>query len=99
MPQNEIINEIFERITKLGTKLTLRLLEHGLNPIDQLDSEATHFGRRTPEQSEITLTELTEKSSTYLFNKIRMLQDPYPNAFIRCADGRKLLIKDAKIED
>jgi hypothetical protein len=27
-----------------------------------------------------------------------MLEDPYPNAFIRTADGKRLLIKYAEIE-
>jgi len=51
------------------------------------------YKRRKPEQSEITLKELKEKKASYLFNKIRMLGNPYPNAFIKTKDGKKLIIK------
>ena len=47
------------------------------------------YKRRTPSQSEITLEELKKKSGLYLVNKIRMLQDPYPNPFIITKDKKK----------
>ena len=34
----------------------------------------------------------------YLYNKIRMLTGPYPNAFIRTIDNKRLVIKEAVIE-
>ena len=39
------------------------------------------------EMSEIKIEDFSEFSSKDLHNKIRCLQDPYPNAFIRCKDG------------
>ena len=47
--------------------------------------------------SEITVEEISTKSGEYLYNKIRMLQDPYPNAFIKTSDGKKLKIKLAEL--
>ena len=49
--------------------------------------------------SEITIKELTESNAEYLFNKIRMLADPYPNAYFKTNDGKKLVILKARIED
>ena len=46
-------------------------------------------------KSEITLKELRTKSGLFLINKIRMLQDPYPNPYIRTKDNKKLIIKKA----
>ena len=54
---------------------------------------ATYFKRRNPKQSEITLKEIKNKPSYYIINKIRMLEDPYPNAFIKLKD-KKLIIKN-----
>ena len=48
--------------------------------------------RRTPKMSEITLKELSQSTAEDLHNKIRCLQDPYPNAYITCKDGTKLYI-------
>ena len=36
------------------------------------------------------MNELKQKCE-YLYNKIRMLQDPYPNAYIVTKDNKKLL--------
>jgi len=32
-----------------------------------------------------------------LLDKIQMLEDPYPNAYIKTKDNKKLLIKTAKL--
>ena len=93
------ISEIFKRIELEGLKLTLKILENGLIPIAQDESKATFFKRRAPEESEITIDELLQADSSYLYNKVRMLGDPYPNAFIRTSDGKKLLIKHVEISD
>ena len=39
-----------------------------------------------------------KKKVQYLYNKIRMLQDPYPNAYIVTKDNKKLFIKKAEIK-
>tara|TARA_Y100001970_G_scaffold246015_1_gene313536 strand:- start:18987 stop:19637 length:651 start_codon:yes stop_codon:yes gene_type:complete len=93
------MHEIFQRLTDEGARLTLDFLEKGLSYKKQDHSSATYYKRRTPEQSEITSEELATKDSDYLFNKIRMLEDPYPNAFLKTADGKKILIKLAEPED
>lgn len=43
------------------------------------------------------LEELETKTAKYSYNKIRMLQDPYPNSFIKTVDGEKLIIKDCQV--
>lgn len=93
------IDDIFDRISKIGYELTCKLIKEGLRPVEQDHAAATEFKRRSPSESEITKEELMNASSSYLYNKIRMLQSPYPNAFIRTSDGKKLYIIDAWIAD
>jgi methionyl-tRNA formyltransferase len=93
------LNEIFKRIEESGVELTRHLLEHGLQRVPQDHSAATFCKRRTPVESEITSEELASQPAEYLYNKIRMLADPYPNAYIRTADGKKLMITEAHIEE
>ena len=93
------LNDIFRRITEAGTRLTINFLNNGINFSPQDHSQATYYKRRRPEESEITIQELKSCDSQYLFNKIRMLDDPYPNAFISGSDGKKIYIKKAEIED
>jgi len=93
------LDDIFSRIEDAGLDLTHHLLEHGLQRLPQDHSTATYCKRRTPSDSEITFDELVSKPAMYLYNKIRMLANPYPNAFIRTADGKKLMITAAYIDE
>ena len=82
----------------MGYKGAIQFLDNPINGIKQIEEDATYFKRRTEQQSEITIEDICNKPSDYLYNKIRMLQSPYPNAFIRTIDGKKLALLDAKIE-
>ena len=91
------IDEIFERMTKIGIYLTKKMLKSKYKDKKQPMSNYKIYKRLLPKNSEITINDLLTKNSNYLYNKIRMLGDPYPNAFIRLKNGKKLLIKKAKI--
>lgn len=93
------LKEIFARITSIGITLTEDILLNGLNPTPQNHELASYCKRRKPSESEITIDELQIEDSTYLYNKIRMLNDPYPNAYIKTRDGKKLILTESKIED
>ena len=84
------LNDIFNRIITKGTLLTLKMFKK----YNEKKSNVKKFYKRLkPINSEITLDELRTKKGSYLFNKIRMLQDPYPNPYIRTQDNKKLIIK------
>lgn len=87
------LDEIFARIIKVGTNLTLDLLKK--NYVEKKISVKKKYKRLIPANSEITLKEIRNSKGIYLLNKIRMLQDPYPNPFIKTKDNRKLIIKKA----
>ncbi len=93
------IQDIFSRIQNGGYFLTKKILCGDLMGVPQNHLEATYCKRRLPDESEITLDEIANKSALYLYNKIRMLGDPYPNAYIRTNDGKKLFIKCAKVDN
>lgn len=59
--------------------------------------EGTLYKRRKPSMSEITIDDLQKLSGKELYDKIRSLGDPYPNAFIKTSDGKILLIKEAEL--
>ncbi|MDC0127353.1 formyltransferase family protein [Methylophilaceae bacterium] len=92
------IGEIFNQLEDIGFEMTKEILLGDIKYQKQDNSLATHHQRRSPELSELTLEEILNMDAMYLYNKIRMLGDPYPNAFIRTRDGKKLLIKCAEIE-
>lgn len=90
------LDDIFQRIITIGAGLTIQVLNNftskELSLLPQLESMATFCKRRKPEESEITFEELCNNSAEYIYNKIRALQDPYPNAFITCGDGKKIYL-------
>lgn len=93
------LDDIFKRIVEVGSKDIIDILyalENGkstpISPTPQ-KGKATYFKRRKPEESEIKQFKTAKES----YNFIRALNDPYPNAFIRCKDGKKLYITGAHL--
>ena len=93
------LSDIFNRIISIGSKGLITLLHTEVKPIKQDESKATYYKRRKPEESEITIDEIKNKPTEYLYNKIRMLNDPYPNAYIKDKNGNKLYITKTKYND
>ena len=63
--------------------------------IKQDKSKLEIWNKRTPEDGEIDLS----KPSNELYDFIRAQSSPYPGAFIRTSDGKKIVIEKARIED
>ena len=92
------IQEIFNRMSEIGFIATYDLLTNGYSLQKQKEDESTYFKRRKPTDSEITVDEILSKPAEYLYNKIRMLTDPYPNAYIKDKNGDKVYITNAYIK-
>jgi len=92
------LKDIFSRIIPLGTSGIFRILTQDIKGKPQNESEATLYKRRKPSESEILLSDIQNLTSKQLYNKIRALQDPYPNSYIRCKNGSKLYITKSKYE-
>tara|TARA_R110000796_G_C14432404_1_gene421285 strand:- start:122 stop:787 length:666 start_codon:yes stop_codon:yes gene_type:complete len=92
------IQEIFNRMSEIGFIATYDLLTTGYSLQKQNNNQSTYFSRRKPSDSEITVNEILSQSADYLYNKIRMLTDPYPNAYIKDKNGNKVYITNAYIK-
>lgn len=91
--------DIYNRVSKIGTEGVIKVIEDGCgDKIKQDESKATFYKRRKPSMSEILIDDISTVTAEELHNKVRALQDPYPNAFIRCKGGTKLYIKETKVE-
>ena len=91
--------DIYNRVTKIGSEGVMKIIQDSCDDrIKQDESKATFYKRRKPSMSEIQVEDISNFTSEELHNKVRSLQDPYPNAFIRCKDGTKLFIKKTEIE-
>jgi methionyl-tRNA formyltransferase len=93
---SDSIKEVYERATIVSKELLEEVL---------VDMKNIHFRKqnkdlieiypqRNPKDGEIDLT----KSSTELYNFIRAQSNPYPGAYIKTKDGKKLIIEKARVE-
>ena len=87
------MDEIFQRMIKNDYEMTVNIIK-GNYKMRKQEGHATYYKRRKPKESELNLN----KSKEYVYNFIRMLSDPYPNAFIKIGK-RKILFKSAKLEN
>lgn len=98
------LDDIFSKISLIGIEAIQSIMDSvskgmRLKELKQDDSKSSYYRRRKPFMSEIRIDDFKNFTASQLYNKIRALQDPYPNAFIKCKDGSKLYIFGAKIDD
>tara|TARA_B100000749_G_C18427993_1_gene466627 strand:+ start:964 stop:1626 length:663 start_codon:yes stop_codon:yes gene_type:complete len=84
------IQEIFSRMSENDYSLILKII-NGKYKRRKQSGKPTTYSRRKPKESEL---KSLNHSVNYLYNFIRMLEDPYPNAFIRIGK-QKLIFKKA----
>ena len=89
--------DIFRRIVSVGSCGVSNVIEGNYRIRKQDDSESTYYKRRTPDMSEIKLEDFKSFTAEQLHNKIRGLQNPYPNAFIICKNGTKLYLTESNL--
>ena len=70
-----------------------------LKGLEQDEKSATFYKRRKPFQSEILIDDFKKFTAKQIYDKIRALQDPYPNSYVICEDGNKVYLTGAKIND
>ena len=87
------LDEIFQRMIKNDYEMIIKIIK-GNYEIQKQIGHPTYYKRRKPEQSELDLN----KSKEYIYNFIRMLSDPYPNAFTKIGK-HKIIFKSAKLEN
>jgi methionyl-tRNA formyltransferase len=86
------LNDIFQRVIDIGVNGVCSILEDDCEVVKQNEEDSTTYKRRTKNMSEIEINDFQNYTAKDLYNKIRALQNPYPNAFVRCKDNTKLFI-------
>ena len=93
------LKDIYNQISEVGTIGVIDIIENGYQSVTkQNENDATFYKRRNPSMSEIKLKDFSNFTAKELYNKIRSLQDPYPNSFVICKDGTKLFLTNSKVE-
>lgn len=87
------LNNIFDRMITNDYKMIESIIK-GKYHVRKQSGKPTIFKRRKPEDSEL---KSLNHSTAYLYNFIRMLTDPYPNAFLRI-NNKKIVFKSAEYD-
>ena len=100
---NGKLDDIFENISTVGAKGVNFVIEN-FNDLSKIRRKqdwcvATVFKRRKQSDSEIKISDFENFEPEHFYNKIRALNDPYPNAYIKCKNGKKLFLIDANYEE
>ena len=85
------LDEIFQRMKENDYEMINTIIK-GNFKIQKQKGVPTYYKRRKPEESELNLN----KSKEYVYNFIRMLSDPYPNAFVKIGK-HKIAFKSATL--
>jgi methionyl-tRNA formyltransferase len=90
------IKEVYEKAILASKEVLESVLKNPENVkfTTQKKNEIRVYPQRNPEDGEIDLN----KPSFELYNFIRAQSFPYPGAFIRTSDGKKLIIEKARVE-
>jgi methionyl-tRNA formyltransferase len=101
-PLSGTITNIYSRMTRHGATATIAILKKyqagtvTYTPQKNLKKYPA-YRRRKPPESELKFEQLTAMSGAELYNFIRALGSPYPNAYITLKEGDCLLIQEIKL--
>lgn len=87
------IDNIFSQMKKNDYEMIIKIIA-GKYKVKKQKGKSTVYKRRKPDESELKHLDFPK---SYLYNFIRMLGDPYPNAFIKIGK-RKILFKAAQYD-
>jgi methionyl-tRNA formyltransferase len=90
------MNDVFENLIASSTKLLNSFLNKypEIKASEQNIQNGTYYKRRKPEESKLSKEDFANKSLNELYNFIRSLTDPYPNAYLEDELGNKLVFKN-----
>lgn len=93
----DTIKTLYRKVEKESIKILKESLENPNEVVFQKQNKELIqvYPQRSPKDGEINL----ELSSEDLFNFIRAQSSPYPGAFIRTVDNKKLIIEKVRIEE
>ena len=88
------INEIIERMKKNDLEIIDKIILNNFKAKKQ-EGRSSSYKRRNPKESEMFSLDHLKK---YMYDFIRMLEDPYPNAFLNVGK-HKIVFKHAKLKN
>lgn len=98
--EGDSMAKVFENLENSSIKLLNNFIDNydEIEPVLPKLEEGTYFKRRKPEESVLSFEQMKSMELEELYNFIRSLTDPYPNACLVDAKGNKLFFKEVSFE-
>ncbi len=90
------LHDIFERITKLNEEMICAIIDGKYIRTSQ-SGDGSYYRRRKPSESVLSVSDMTHPLE-HLYNFIRMLEDPYPNARLQIGN-KEVIFKSAEMDE
>ena len=93
------MTKVFKNLENSGFNLLVKFFRNRLNLIPlNINLKTSFYRRRKREESKLTIKEIEKKGLIYIYNKIRSLTNPYPNAYLEDKKGNKLYFEKVKFK-
>ena len=93
------MTKVFKNLENSGFNLLVKFFRNRLNLIPlNTNLKISFYRRRKREESKLTIKEIEKKGLIYIYNKIRSLTNPYPNAYLEDKKGNKLYFEKVKFK-
>jgi methionyl-tRNA formyltransferase len=93
------MTEVFKNLENSGFNLLVKFLRNHINLMPlSVNPKTSFYRRRKREESKLTIKEIEKKGLIYIYNKIRSLTNPYPNAYLEDKKGNKLYFEKVKFK-
>jgi len=89
------LDNIFSKISELIYRMIQKIIQ-GEYTIKKQEGKGSYFKRRKPEESELKVDSFN-KPMEFIYDFTRMLEDPYPNAFVRLGN-KKIIFKRTEFD-
>lgn len=93
----DTIKEVYDKVTIVSKDILLQAINSidAIVPVSQDKSLIEVYPQRNPDDGEIDFS----KTSKEIYDFIRAQSTPYPGAFFRTIDGKKIVIEKARIKE
>lgn len=94
--REDTIKEVYEKATISSCQILFEAINNiqNIKYISQDKTKIKYFPQRKPEDGEIDLS----KSAEEIYNFVRAQSSPYPGAFIKTVDGKKIIIEKIRVD-
>jgi methionyl-tRNA formyltransferase len=89
---------VFENIIRSSKQMMTNFISNysKVRPRKQVLENGSYYKRRTPRESRLTIEKMSAMTLEQIYNFVRALTDPYPNAYIEDDNGNKLILKQVE---